>query len=234
MKPYQKIPIEECGEPLVPIPREHFVLELPHPYEKLGATYGQRSPYYLRQGVVDALIQAQFVLNKRNPGWRLKIFDAYRPVGVQQFMVDYTFNSLVQQKGLQAKTILPQQKQDIWEEVYQFWAAPSLNPKMPPPHSTGSAVDLTLVNDRGETLDMGGEIDELSPRSIPNYYAASPIFQEQQLHRRRELLNQVMSHGGFYRHPREWWHFSLGDQMWAWLNQKNNPDHQVIARYGRV
>lgn len=98
MKPYQKIPIEECGEPLVPIPLEHFAIELPHPYEKLGADYGERSPYYLRQGVIEALIKAQFCLEKRNPGWRLKIFDAYRPVGVQQFMVDYTFNLIIEKK----------------------------------------------------------------------------------------------------------------------------------------
>ena len=234
MKPYQKIPIEECGEPLVAIPLEHFAVELPHPYEKLGAVYGKRSPYYLRQGVIDALIRAQFFLNKRNPGWHLKIFDAYRPVGVQQFMVDYTFDLIVQKKGLQKEKILPQQKQDIWEEVYQLWAAPSLDLKMPPPHSTGSAVDLTLVNDKEETLDMGGAIDELSPRSIPNYYATSPLLKEQQFHRRRELLNQVMSYGGFQRHPKEWWHFSLGDQMWVWLNQQQNVYSQVMARYGRV
>lgn len=234
MKSYQKLPIKECGEPLVPIPLEHFAIELPHPYEKLGATYGKRSPYYLRQGVIEALIKAQFYLEKTNPGWRLKIFDAYRPVGVQQYMVDYTFNLIVEQKGLQKEKIAPQQKQDIWEQVYQLWAAPSLDLKTPPPHSTGSAVDLTLVNNLGETIDMGGEIDELSPRSISNYYAASPSLQEQQFHRRRELLNQVMSYSGFQRHPKEWWHFSLGDQMWAWLTQQQNLDNQVIARYGRV
>lgn len=234
MKSYQKLPIKECGEPLVPIPLEHFAIELPHPYEKLGATYGKRSPYYLRQGVIEALIKAQLYLEKRQPGWRLKIFDAYRPVGVQQYMVDYTFNLIVEQKGLLKETLVPQQKQDIWEQVYQLWAAPSLDPKTPPPHSTGSAVDLTLVNDVGETLDMGGEIDELSPRSISDYYAASPSLQEQQFHRRRELLNQVMSYAGFQRHPKEWWHFSLGDQMWAYLSQQKTLDRQVIARYGRV
>ena len=234
MKPYQKIPIEECGEPLVAIPLEHFAIESPHPYEKLGASYGDRSPYYLRKDVIDALMKAQFCLNKRKPGFSLKIFDAYRPVAVQQFMVDYTFNLILRQKGLQQDKILPQQKQNIWELVYQLWAAPSLDLKTPPPHSTGSAVDLTIVDARGKTLALGSEIDELSPRSIPSYYANSPSLKEQKFHRHRELLNQVMSYGGFYRHPREWWHFSLGDQMWAWLHNQKNPDRQVVARYGRV
>ena len=39
---------------------------------------------------------------------------------------------------------------------------------------------------------------------------------------------------GFQRHPNEWWHFSLGDQMWAWLSNQENPTHLVVARYGRV
>jgi D-alanyl-D-alanine dipeptidase len=234
LKPYQIIPIKECGQPLVPIPLEKFAVELPHPYEKLGAMYGERSPYCLRQKVIEALLQAQFLLEKRYPGWKLKILDAYRPVGVQQYMVDYSFSLLLKEKGLQEATINPRQRQNIWEEVYQMWAAPSLDPNTPPPHSTGGAVDLTLVNGTGETVDMGGEFDEMSPRSHPDYYANSPVIQEQQYHRRRELLNQVMTHAGFYRHPREWWHFSFGDQMWAWLYNQDNPQSPVTARYGRV
>ncbi|MDE5071945.1 MAG: D-alanyl-D-alanine dipeptidase, partial [Trichodesmium sp. St5_bin8] len=34
MKPYQKIKIQECNEPLVPIPLELFAIESPHPYQK--------------------------------------------------------------------------------------------------------------------------------------------------------------------------------------------------------
>jgi D-alanyl-D-alanine dipeptidase len=234
VKPYQQIAIKECGEPLISIPLEEFAVECPHPYEKLGASYGERSPYRLREGVVDALLRAQFLLQKSYPGWKLKIFDAYRPVGVQQFMVDYTFELLLKKQGWRADDISPQQRQNLWEQIYQIWSPPSLDPKTPPPHSTGGAIDLILVNAEGKTLDMGGAIDELSARSHPNYYANSETLQEQQYHRRRQLLNRVMNHAGFRRHPGEWWHFSLGDQMWAWLLTKENPDNPVTARYGRI
>ena len=90
MKPYQRIPIFECGDAIVDIPSE-FPRVSPHPYEKLGAPYEARSPFYLRQGVVDRLLIAQQTLQKDHPQWRIQIFDAYRPVAVQQFMVDYTF-----------------------------------------------------------------------------------------------------------------------------------------------
>jgi D-alanyl-D-alanine dipeptidase len=36
------------------------------------------------------------------------------------------------------------------------------------------------------------------------------------------LLNQVMTHSGFQRHPTEWWHFSYGDQLWAWISNEKS------------
>ncbi|MDJ0572508.1 MAG: M15 family metallopeptidase [Pleurocapsa sp. MO_192.B19] len=234
MKPYHQIKIEECGEPLVAIPLSNFAIELPHPYVKLGAEYGEKSPYCLRQGVIQALLEAQFLLEKRQPKWKIKIYDAYRPVGVQQFMVNYTFNSLVKNLNLKEQQLSAQQRQDLWGKVYQLWAAPSIDKQMPPPHSTGAAVDVTIVDQDGLTLNMGGEIDELSERSQPNYYLSDRDGDRQQYHFHRQLLNRVMTNAGFCRHPGEWWHFSLGDQMWAWLRNQNNPTETVIARYGRV
>lgn len=234
MKPYHQIPIQECGEPLIAIPLDHFAVEFPHPYVKLGAEYGDKSPYCLRQGVVKALLEAQFLLEKRHHQWKIKIYDAYRPVGVQQFMVNYTYESLVKSLNLQEQQLSAQQQQDLWGRVYELWAAPSLDTKMPPPHSTGAAVDVTIVDDRGKVLDMGSEIDELSERSQPNYYLSDRDGENQQYHFHRQLLHRIMTKSGFCRHPGEWWHFSLGDQMWAWLHNQANPTANAVARYGRV
>ncbi|HEY9650992.1 MAG TPA: M15 family metallopeptidase [Coleofasciculaceae cyanobacterium] len=231
MKPYQKIPIVDCGEPLVPIPLEQFAVESPHPYERLGAPYGQTSPYYLRQRVLAALLNAQTLLQKQHPGWRIQIFDAYRPVAVQQFMVDHTFAEVVESQNLDPTNLSDNQREVIFQEVYKFWAAPSLNPMTPPPHSTGAALDITLVDATGQILDMGSAIDELSPRSHPDYYINQP---EPPYHTRRELLREVMNSVGFRRHPGEWWHFSLGDQMWAWLCNQENPTESFTAYYGGI
>lgn len=231
MKPYQKIPIQECGEPLVPIPLEQFAVESPHPYEKLGAPYGDTSPYYLRESVIAALITVQAELQQRHADWRIQIFDAYRPVAVQQFMVDHTFAEVVQAQNLDPDTLSDDQRDAIFQQVYQIWAVPSPNPKTPPPHSTGAAIDLTLVDATGQMIDMGSAIDELSPRSHPDYYANQP---DKPYHEHRQLLRDVMYSAGFRRHPGEWWHFCLGDQMWAWLCNQDNPTVTVTARYGRV
>lgn len=234
MKPYQQVLIEECGEPLVPIPLEKFAVESPHPYQLLGATYHNKSPYYLRQRVVDSLLQAQIQLQLSHPHWQIQIFDAYRPIAVQQFMVDYTFAQVVEAQGLIAENLSQLQRDRIWQQVYQIWASPSHDPRTPPPHSTGAAVDITLVDDTGNIVNMGSPIDELSARSHPDFFANSSDPVEQQYHARRQLLRNVMYLAGFTRHPGEWWHFSLGDQMWAWLKNQDNPSYNAVARYGGV
>ena len=187
MRPYHQIPIFECGEPLIEIPLELFAVESPHPYEKLGAPYGEHSPYYLRQSVIENLLQAQNYLDVLHPNWRIQIFDAYRPIAVQQFMVDYSFAQAVRERGLTEVELSPNQRQEIWEAVYEIWAVPSLDEKTPPPHSTGAVVDVTLVDDAGQIVNMGSPIDEMSERSHPDYYANSDHSEAQQYHAHRQL-----------------------------------------------
>ncbi|NEO87881.1 MAG: M15 family metallopeptidase [Spirulina sp. SIO3F2] len=233
LKPYQQIPIQECHEPLVPIPLAEFSVESPPPYLKLGADYGNASPYFLRATVLQQLQQAQKNLQAQRPQWQLHLFDAYRPLAVQQFMVDYTYQDLLQRQSQPESELTEGDRAEILKQVQTFWAVPSADPATPPPHSTGGAIDLTLVDETGQPLPMGGEIDEIQPYSYPNYYAqAQPNKPEYQYHQNRELLNQVMAQAGFLRHPNEWWHFSSGDQGWCWLQQQAGGGC-AAARYGR-
>ena len=234
MRPYHYIEIIECNEALIEIPLSDFAVESPHPYEKLGAPYGERSPYFLRETIVEYLINAQNYLQQLRPDWQIQIFDAYRPVAVQKFMVDYTFSEALREKGLTESSLSELEKQSIWKEVYKIWAEPSLDEKTPPPHSTGGAVDITLVDEMGQIVDMGSEIDELSDRSLPNYYADIQIESAPRYHANRLLLLDVMEKAGFKRNPKEWRHFSFGDQMWAWLNNEANDDRKCVACYGKV
>ncbi len=223
MKPYQSVAITESGESLVPIPADLFSLTEPHVYASLGADYAGRSPYFLREKVLTRLIAAQICLQAEKPDLRFQIFDAYRPIAVQQFMVDYTFQELKGDRQLDGA-----EAEEVWQQVYKFWAVPSDNPATPPPHSTGAAIDLTLVDSDNQPLNMGGEIDEIGDRSYPDFYASSTNPEEQQYHHNRQLLRNAMTKAGFVQHPNEWWHFSYGDQMWAWqLNE-------AIAHYGKI
>ncbi|MFZ9739796.1 MAG: M15 family metallopeptidase, partial [Prochlorotrichaceae cyanobacterium] len=50
-------------------------------------------------------------------------------------------------------------------------------------------------------------------------------------------LRQVMTTAGFANHPKEWWHFSYGDQLWAWLREQDadlKNESRTVACYGGV
>ncbi len=227
MKPYQNILIADCGEPLVMI-ADQFIKIDPHPYISLGAPYGDRSPFFVRLRILERLQRSQAYLQTIRRSWQIAIFDAYRPIPVQQFMVDYSFAQLVESRGLEVINLTEDQKNSLMAEVMKFWAIPSHDLKMPPPHSTGAAIDVTLVDADLLEINMGSPIDEISDRSLPNYFTNSSEAQEIRFHSDRKLLNQVMTYSGFQRHPNEWWHFSHGDQLWAWIS------NEKIAIYGGV
>jgi zinc D-Ala-D-Ala dipeptidase len=237
VKTYQAIPIEECNDPLVAIPPGAVAVTVPHPYVALGAPYGTVSPWMLRRGVLTALLQAQHELGARRPGWALKLFDAYRPNSVQAFMVWREFGRLAAQDGMSLAafrdpTELHQRDPDLYEalatRVFEFWGVPSDDPRTPPPHSTGAAIDLTLLDAAGREVDMGCPIDETTERAYPDHYASASSPPLRRYHEHRVLLDEVMRSAGFLRHGNEWWHFSLGDQMWAWAAG------EPIAIHGRV
>ena len=229
MAVYSSIPIIECGEKLVKIP-DTFAFTSPHLYMSLGAPYAELSPFYVRAGVLERLEVASSYLKKEQPNWRIKIFDAYRPVAVQEFMVNYTKHQLAKAQGIDLSNL--DQEQELMKQVYKFWAVPSLDPAMPPPHSTGAAIDITLVNQDDCEINMGGEIDEISDRSIPDYYKNATDSESLNFHHHRQLLKTSMIEAGFRQHPHEWWHFSFRDQMWCWLENSDNAPQ--IARYGRT
>lgn len=238
MKSWQSIRIADCADPLVAIPAAPFAFTAPHPYVALGAPYAGKSPWMLRRRVLDALLQAQDALASRRPGWRLKLFDAWRPVAVQAFMVWREFRLQAEAAGrsldgcrdpaeLQARD--PALYARLAATVFMFWSMPSDDPLTPPPHSTGAALDLTLQDAAGREVDMGCPIDEMTERAWPDHYAGAVEPQMQAFHENRLLLHEVMTAAGFDRHGNEWWHFSLGDQMWAWARGEAEAIYGGVA-----
>jgi D-alanyl-D-alanine dipeptidase len=234
LRPWSSIPIHECGEPLLPLPPDVLRIE-PHPYASVGAPYGEgASPFRLRQGVIERLRLAQCRLQDARPELQLAIFDAWRPLAVQRYMVEFSIAGECAARGVDAAVNGPA-RDAVVAEVGRFWAPPSDDPTTPPPHSTGAAVDLTLARLDGALLDMGSAIDAIGAVSEPEHYReraerSGDHDQRERFrcwHARRSLLREAMAAAGFAQHPNEWWHFSWGDQLWAWRSG------QPIAIYGR-
>ena len=226
--------INESNEPLFEIKNTDLSIIQPHPHISIGAPYGDNSPFCARKGVLARLQKAQALLTLERPDFKLHIYDAYRPLAVQQFMIDHEFGKLCRIRSIDPKSANEQTRQSLMDEVLMVWAKPDTKATCPPPHSTGAAVDLTIIDDRGQWLTMGSEIDAIGEVSLPNHFAAARQKPQIDYHGNRELLNRMMIGAGFRRLPHEWWHFSYGDQVWALLEWLDNPDTPVNAVYGRV
>ncbi len=229
----QRVLILDNAEPLVEISAQIFPRVSPHPYLKLGAPYGNSTPYFLRETAAIKLQYAAQVLEDKHPGYKLLIYDGYRPLAVQQFMVDFTLAELAREAGFDPHLLSEEQRSNLLQKVFLLWARPNPDPLAPPPHSTGGAIDLSILDAQGDELDMGAPFDAMPPEGLPNYFANSSDQNSIRFHQNRQLLAEVMSAAGFVQLPWEWWHFSYGDQWWAFL-KSHMGEVQSCAIYGRV
>ena len=147
---------------------------------------------FLTREAADALLLAQRDFIKQ--GYRLKIYDAYRP----QTAVDYFSAWAADLEDSQNKSqYYPNiNKSQLFADGYI--AAKS-------GHSRGSAVDLTLLEiESGNELDMGSPWDFFDPIS---WVENNQITDQQRAN--RKLLASVMIIHGFKPLKEEWWHFSF-------------------------
>ena len=130
-------------------------------------------------------------------GYRLKVFDAYRPANAVRHFVLWGIEDL----DLRMKPYFypDLEKQELFKQGYIAKQSS---------HSRGSAVDLTLLDMRtGKELDMGSPFDLFSEVSHPDSRA---VTDEQ--HANRMFLQNAMTRNGFQPIDCEWWHFSLRNE----------------------
>ena len=130
-------------------------------------------------------------------GYRLKIFDAYRPVSAVKHFVLWG----IEDQDIRMKEYFyPElEKQELFSKGYIAKQSS---------HSRGSTIDLTLFDMRtGKELDMGSPFDLFSEISHPDYRG---ITEEQ--YENRMQLQKVMVRNGFKPITCEWWHFTLKNE----------------------
>ncbi len=227
MKIWNKIPIKDNGDKLIAIPSYLNFLD-PHPYSYLGAPYKDKTSIWkLREEVVNRLLKVNDYLISKS-SFNLLICDSWRPLEVQEFMFKRAFLLECRKSQIDASFENRKSYTSILKKVEKFWAYPSHDSRCPPPHSTGGALDICLSDKDGNLVEMGSTVDQMDETSIPDFYANIKNEEAFIWNSRRNLLREIMTKFGFAQHPNEWWHFSYGDQLWAWKNKKEN------AFYGKI
>ena len=167
----------------------NFIGERIDGYEEPAALLTREAAQALKEASREAMEQ----------GFRLKVFDAYRP----QKAVDHFVRWAKKPEDIRMKKYFypDLEKKDI---IPQGYVAEHSG------HSRGSTVDLTLFDMATQRdLDMGGTFDFFGELSHPDYSGVSEA-----QHANRMLLQKLMMKHGFNPLETEWWHFTLENEPW--------------------
>ncbi len=148
--------------------------------------YGELENAYLQPDVLIKLQKAYQYLIAKDSSLTFIIYDATRPVSVQQKMWD------------------------IVQENYPEKSKYVSNPKNGSLHNYGAAVDITVATKNGVALDMGTPYDffgEAAEPQLENSLLANGTLTEKQI-QNRKILREVMVKAGFVQLPSEWWHYN--------------------------
>lgn len=160
--------------------------------------YGEWNRAFLQPEAAEKLVIAQHLLKSKFPKWSLVVFDAVRPVSVQQKM----WEMLVMPINEKTKYLS--------------------NPKNGSLHNYAAAVDISIINENGEELDMGTAFDYFGELAYPTKekeMLKMGKLSEQQINNRK-LLRDVMEKSGFFNIQTEWWHFNSCTRIEAKLRYK--------------
>ena len=148
--------------------------------------YGDLTKAFCQPDVAEKLKKAYQYLQEEDSTLTLLVFDAVRPVFVQQKMWDTL-------------------KMPIREKT-KFLS----NPRNHSIHNYGAAVDISLTTKDGEELDMGTPFDFIGklahPREEKRLLKEGKLTQKQI--ENRVLLRKVMKKAGFFNIQTEWWHWN--------------------------
>ncbi len=191
-------PIQECGEVFTDIAILAKTQNLPI---IIAPVAPETTPHmYMRKGAAEQLMNVIKTIQTTTDGiYTLKVTDTFRPLALQRKYFTEISADIAQKERLQG--------QALWERVTQFIA----DPDKCPPHSTGGAIDCTLVSlTNGEEIDMGTPLDSVDDAS--NTWSDDITETQKQ---NRSILFTTMIQNGFVNLTSEWWHYSHGDQYWA-------------------
>ena len=154
--------------------------------------YNAPVAYMTKEGLKALYIAAK---DLRNQGYRLLIWDTYRP----QKAVDNFVIWINNPNDIGDKAFYPDlKKSDLVEGGYIATKSS---------HTRGSTVDLTIIKKDGSFVDMGGVFDLFSEISHPDYKKLTRTQKKN-----RKILYNAMVKAGFEGIDSEWWHFTLKNE----------------------
>ena len=210
-----KVPIIENQEVMIDLKDQADIAYGPSPEIPDNQEYTQ-----LRLTVYNKLKEAQKLLPQ---GLRFCLYEGYRSLETQKKLFEKHYKQL-------------QDAHPEWDHERCFQetlrlVSPVINKDGSvnvPPHATGAAVDIYLIDDQGVCVDMGILVkdwltDIHGELSVTDSNKISP-----QAKVYRKIMGEALEAVGFVNYFTEYWHWSYGDRYWAYHKKV------IHAHYGAV
>ncbi|MFN3188651.1 MAG: M15 family metallopeptidase [Candidatus Paceibacteria bacterium] len=209
-----EVPIGENGSTLVGL-RDKLPSLLVE-YEKDDMIAYTGDDILVREELIPLIKESYNLMQKQHPGYNFLIRYGYRHPEVQKRYFDNRYNI--------HKNANPNlSEMELIELTHTQVALPEVAG-----HPSGGAVDLTIVDKKGNELDMGTRIADYTDPEKCFTYANSISTQQKE---NRFFLADIMLNAGFAPYNGEWWHFSYGDREWArFYNQPSSLFGQINFR----
>lgn len=199
-----EIPVKECGDLLIDLRDQNRIAFGPPPEKIDNICYTK-----VRKTVYEKLCKAQALLPK---GIRFCLYEGWRSLDLQKEL----FQAMYQKNQAHFPEL---NQQALFVETMKL-VSPlvlldgSLNI---PPHSTGAAVDVYLIDDNEVLLDMGIRLDQWSTDIGARISQTDSPYIDQHARNNRNIMSSALSQMGFINYPNEYWHWSYGDRYWAYF-----------------
>ena len=205
------IPIHENHETWVDLRTKNTIVLGPSPEVLNNQDYT-----YLRKTVHAKLEKAQTLLPK---GLRFCLYEGYRSLKLQKILFDKQHRNVKQRHP-------DWNAQDVFLETTKL-VSPVINRDKTeniPPHSTGAAFDVYLIDEHGEVVDMGIHPKDWMQDNDGVLSLTASVHISPAAIKNRHIMSQALSAVGFVNYPTEYWHWSYGDRYWAFVQ----GNHQAI------
>jgi D-alanyl-D-alanine dipeptidase len=154
---------------------------------------------------------------------RFCLYEGYRSLSLQEKLFNDRYNIV--------KDRHPDwNHQQIFQETIRL-VSPVINfdgSRNIPPHSTGAAIDVYLVDQAGNIVDMGIKAADWMKDIDGSISQTNSSKISEQAKKHRAIMSHALQAVGFVNYPAEYWHWSYGDKYWAYhVGSK-------VALYGTV
>jgi D-alanyl-D-alanine dipeptidase len=207
---FTKIGCRHVNEALVPVPAAGRIRVEPiwtmdgdfegRLYNEYRAEYPEYDRVYVRTGLLERLNQAAVGLPET---WEMVVRAGHRPPAVQRrLLFECAEDYQIKHPGASAEEALAHARVFVSDPDIKL-----------PPHCCGAAVDVDVFDTAaGGYVDFGSPVNLDAPVSFLHSREITP----DQRANRMQLLEAMLAEG-FSSYYAEWWHFSYGDEIWAWF-----------------